>query len=87
MTPAMQTLAPGKNHHEDIYKAGSTVMRLIDLFQKTDKPFVVNIDAGEIYDPMEDLLREAGIPTFRRVDEAVKFFRKYIAHHLKIRIR
>jgi len=87
MTPAMQTLAPGKNHEEDIYKAGSTVMRLIDFFQKTDKPFVVNIDAGEIYDPMADLLCEAGVPTFRRVDEAVKFLRKYITHHLKIGIR
>jgi acyl-CoA synthetase (NDP forming) len=85
MTPAMQTLAPGKNHHEDIYKAGSTVMRLIDLFQKTDKPFVMNIDAGAIYDPMVDLLHQAGVLTFRRVDEAVKFLRKYITHRLKFK--
>jgi hypothetical protein len=60
-------------------------MRLIDVFHKTDKPFVVNLDAGDIFKPMVDCLEQAGVPTFRRADVAVKFLRKYINNRLKIR--
>jgi acyl-CoA synthetase (NDP forming) len=78
MSPAMQTLAPSKFHKEDLSREGSTPQRLIDIFRKTDKPMVVSLDAGEIYQPMADLLEQEGIPVFRRSDEAVKFLRKYV---------
>ncbi|MDH4257887.1 MAG: hypothetical protein OEV50_03670, partial [Candidatus Aminicenantes bacterium] len=51
----------------------------------TDKPFVVNIDAGDIFDPVVNCLEQAGVPTFRRSDIAVIFLRKYINNRLKIR--
>jgi len=85
MTPAMQTLTPGRIHEENLYNPNSIVMRLIDIFNKTDKPFVVNIDAGDIFDPVVNCLEQAGVPTFRRSDIAVKFLRKYINNRLKIR--
>jgi acyl-CoA synthetase (NDP forming) len=85
MTPSMQTLVPSRFHEENVYHPKSIVMRLIDVFHKTDKPFVVNIDAGEIFTPMVDCLEKAGVPTFRRSDIAVKFLRKYINNRLKIR--
>jgi len=85
MTPAMQTLTPGRIHEENLYHPNSIVMRLIDIFNKTDKPFVVNIDAGDIFDPVVNCLEQAGVPTFRRSDIAVKFLRKYINNRLKIR--
>lgn len=78
MSPAMQTLVPSKFHKEDLSREGSTPRRLIDIFRKTDKPMVVSLDAGEIYQPMADLLEQEGIPVFRRSDDAVKFLRKYI---------
>jgi len=85
MTPSMQTLVPSRFHEENVYHPKSIVMRLIDVFHKTDKPFVVNIDAGDIFTPMVDCLEQAGVPTFRRSDVAVKFLRKYINNRLKIR--
>ena len=85
MTPAMQTLVPGRFHEENLYHPKGIVMRLIDLFNNTEKPFVVNLDAGDLFKPMVDALEQAGVPTFRRSDVAVKFLRKYINNRLKIR--
>jgi len=84
MTTAMFTLAPGKFHKENLYHPQSIGERLIDIFHETDKPFVVNVDSGEIYDPLVACLEQAGVPTFRRSDSAVKFLRKYINSRLKI---
>ncbi|MCJ7564203.1 MAG: hypothetical protein MUP52_06400, partial [Candidatus Aminicenantes bacterium] len=82
MTPAMQTLAPGQGYTESILDPASTPSRLIDLFCETDKPVVVNVDAGAPYDPMVAQMEEAGLPVFRRSDDAVKFLRKYIHSRL-----
>lgn len=79
MTPAQQTLPPGEGHGEDLAREGSFASRLIALFRSTDKPFVVNIDAGEVYTPLAGYLEGAGIPVFRRADEAVRFLRSYVA--------
>ena len=83
MTPAMQTLAPGEGHAENIFHEGSTSSRLIRIARETDKPFVVNIDAGQAYDPLAAHLEAAGVPVFRRSDEAVKFLRAYVNARLK----
>lgn len=85
MTPSMQTLVPDRFHRENVYHPQSIAMRLIDVFHKTDKPFVVNLDAGDKFKPMVDCLEQAGVPTFKRSDIAVKFLRKYINNRLKIR--
>ena len=84
MTMAMQTLPPGDAYVESIYNPESTSSRLIELFKMTEKPFVVNVDAGADYDPLAAHLEQAGIPAFRRSDEAVKFLRKYVCAGLKI---
>jgi acyl-CoA synthetase (NDP forming) len=84
MSPAMQTLAPGPGHTENIYHPESTASRLIEIYRATDKPFVVSIDAGAAYDPMAAYLEEAGVPVFRRSDEAVAFLRKYVRSRLKM---
>jgi acyl-CoA synthetase (NDP forming) len=78
MTPALQTLPPGQGHREDLAGVGSFASRLIELFRATEKPFVANIDAGELYTPLADRLEQAGIPVFRRADEAVRFLRAYV---------
>jgi len=84
MTVAMQTLAPGNGYVESVYNSESTSSRLIELFRNTEKPFVANIDAGADYDPMAAQLEQAGIPTFRRSDDAVKFLRTYVNAGLRI---
>jgi acyl-CoA synthetase (NDP forming) len=82
MTPAMQMLAPSDAYKESILSPESFAQRIVATFRKTDKPFVVNVDAGKVYDPLCELLDEAGIPVFRRSDEALRFLRKYVAARL-----
>lgn len=79
MTAALQTLPPGESHRENIFDQHSLAGRLIKIFQVTEKPFVVNIDAGRLYDPLAEYLENSGLPVFRRCDEAVKFLRKFIS--------
>jgi len=83
MTVALQTLAPGEGYKENIYDPSSTPARLIEIFKATDKPFVVNIDAGLEYDAMAAMLAEAGVPVFRQCDDAVKFMRRFVGARLK----
>jgi acyl-CoA synthetase (NDP forming) len=85
MTPAQNTLPPGEGHREDLARPGSFAMRLIELFRSTDKPVVVNIDAGELYTPLAEYLERAGIPVFRRADEAVRFLRTYVGHMSRVK--
>ncbi|MCX6566620.1 MAG: acetate--CoA ligase family protein [Candidatus Aminicenantes bacterium] len=83
MTGALQTIAPGEGHKENIYDPGSVGKRLIEIFKSTDKPFIVNLDAGPDYDPMTAMLEEAGIPVFRDCDAAVKFLRRFVGVRLR----
>ncbi len=85
MTPAMQTLAPGPGYAESTLAPESTASRLAEMAKTCPKPFVVNIDAGHDYDAMAAQLEEAGVPVFRRSDEAVKFMRTYVAARLRLR--
>jgi acyl-CoA synthetase (NDP forming) len=82
MTPAEQTLPAGEGHREDFLRPESFACRIVDIFRETDKPFVVCIDAGELYTPLAAFLENAGIPVFRRADEAVRFMRAYVGHEL-----
>ena len=79
MTPAMRTLGPSPEGRPSFLDPESFARRVIGLFRRTDKPLVVNVDAGAVYDPMCDLMDEAGIPVFRRSDEALRFLRRYVA--------
>jgi acyl-CoA synthetase (NDP forming) len=78
LTKALQTLPPGEGHAEDLNRAGGFAARTIEVFRATMKPVVVNIDSGALYDPLAGRLEKAGIPVFRRADEALRFLRMYI---------
>lgn len=82
MTDALQTLPPAENHKENIDQPGSIGWRLVELFRKSSKPFVVNIDAGAAYQPLVDLLTAAGVPVFRHSDRALRFLSKFV--HLRL---
>ena len=78
LTPALRTLPPGPDHAEDIHDAGSVGRRLIDVLGRSPKPVVMNIDAGALYDPMAQMLEQAGVAVFRRSDEALSFLEKLV---------
>ncbi len=77
MTPAQQTLPAGAGYAEDFLRPGSFARRIVDIFRATDKPMVVNIDAGDLYTPLAHFLETERIPVFRRADEAVRFMRRF----------
>ena len=77
LTGALQTLAPGDAHAEDIYSADSVAMRLVRLKNQVAKPWVAAVDGGPLYDPMARLLEENGIPTFRTSDRALRLFGRF----------
>lgn len=77
-TSALQTLPKSNNHKEDISSPESIVSRLIRLKEEYEKPFVVSVDFGTLYDPMVNTLKKASIPTFRSADRALKTLGKYI---------
>ena len=85
MTVTINTLPRGEGHSEDITAPGSLPSRLIEVIRSCPKPVVVNIDAGAPYDPMAAMIEEAGIPVFRRADDAVKFLRKFVAVQLRLK--
>jgi acyl-CoA synthetase (NDP forming) len=78
LTKAQQTLPPGEGHAEDLTRPGGFAARTIEVFRSTRKPVVVNIDSGALYDPLAAHLEKAGIPVFRRADEALRFLRTYV---------
>jgi acyl-CoA synthetase (NDP forming) len=82
MTPAEQTLPAGEGHGEDFLRPESFARRIVEIFRTTDKPFVVCIDAGELYTPLAMFLENSGIPVFRRSDEAVRFLRNHVGQKL-----
>jgi acyl-CoA synthetase (NDP forming) len=71
-TPFMVTLAAGKGHTEDIRHEDSYPNVTIRLFEKTTKPMVVSVDSGKLYDPAVDMMEDAGVPCFRKIDRAMK---------------
>ncbi|MFZ2053125.1 MAG: acetate--CoA ligase family protein [Candidatus Aminicenantales bacterium] len=83
MTAALQTLAPSEAHNENIFSPQSIGRLLVEVFRRTKKPVVVNIDAGELYDPLANMLEEAGLPVFRRSDEALRFLAKSVQVNLR----
>jgi acyl-CoA synthetase (NDP forming) len=78
MTAALQTLPPGPGHGEDMRSAQGVGNRLIEVLGRSPKPAVVNIDAGALYDPMAQMLEQAGLAVFRRSDEALRFLDKLV---------
>ena len=74
LTPSMLTTP------DEIAKPGSLVELLPKLFAASDKPVVVNVDAGNLYEPMARALRLAGLSVFRSCDQAAHALGRYLCH-------
>lgn len=66
-TTVMRTLPS-----ERLEQTGAVAARLIELWDRSTKPWVAVVDAGPRYDPLARHLAAAGIPTFRTADAAVR---------------
>jgi acyl-CoA synthetase (NDP forming) len=77
LTQALNTLAQGESHGEDLTREDSIANRLVRLYHATTKPWVVVVDAGDLYDPMARRLERGGVPTFRTADRALRLFNRW----------
>jgi hypothetical protein len=85
MTGALNTLAAGPGHGDDITRDDSIASRLVRLRDLTRKPWVVVVDGGRFYDAMAARIEDGGIPVFRAADRALAVFNAYAAEMLRRR--
>ncbi len=83
LTGALETLAAGAGHDEDLSRPGSVVRRLADLAAELPKAWVAVVDSGPLYDPMASLLDAAGVPAFRSADRALRLFETFCRWRLE----
>ena len=72
LTPALQTLPGAAGARESLLNPTSVCQLLPSIARQRGKPVVIVIDSGEIFDPMESALEEAGLPVFRSADRAMR---------------
>jgi acyl-CoA synthetase (NDP forming) len=84
-TGALNTLAAGEGHGEDVGDAASIAGRLAGIRRESPKPWVAVVDAGPKYDAMAELLEDEHIPTFRTADRAVRLFETYTHNRLGLK--
>jgi acyl-CoA synthetase (NDP forming) len=85
MTGALDTLARGEDHPDDVDREGSVASRLVRLFHASSKPWVAVVDAGRPYDRMAQRLEDGGVPTFRTADRALRLLGLWCAERLRPR--
>lgn len=72
MSPALAALPAHADPAQTLAAPQSLARALPALFRETEKPVVVVVDAGRIFQPLVDALEAEGLPVFRRADEAVR---------------
>jgi len=77
LTPAMATLDLPEGEPGSWRSEGSFARRLARLVPQTEKPVVVSLDAGPLYDSLARAIEAEGIPVFRSADEAVRTMGRY----------
>lgn len=83
LTAALNTLAAGAGHREDVTAPDGIVARLAALSRDEGKPWIAVVDAGDLYDEMARALLTAGIPTFRSADRALRLFDVFCAERMR----
>ncbi|HUW42323.1 MAG TPA: acetate--CoA ligase family protein [Rectinemataceae bacterium] len=79
LTVAMNSLASDPDvHGEDVTREDALPARYGKLMAATDKPWVVVIDVGALYDPLALEFERLGIPVFRTADRALKMLNVWI---------
>jgi len=88
VTPALDNLpADPQRHREDLAAPGSQAGLFREILGATDKPAVVVVDSGRLYDPLVDALRTAGIPVFRKIDRAGRCLARFVQARLDAPVR
>ncbi|MBI5625310.1 MAG: acetate--CoA ligase family protein [Elusimicrobia bacterium] len=71
LTPAMQTLAKGEGHKEDLTKS-PLITGLKTLMERHKKPVVFCVSSGHLYDPYVKAAQDQDAAVFRAADRAAR---------------
>ena len=82
LTAMVQSLPHGASARDVFDAPQGYANRAIALFQQTQKPFVIVLDGGRLYDPMTEYLQRGGVPVFRSADHAIRMLGRYVAVRL-----
>lgn len=85
LSPFLNTLPAGPGHNEDITREDSVPSGLIRIARQTQKPLIVCVDSGRLYDPMARQMEMAGLPVFRRIDRATRAMSVYVNYRKPVR--
>jgi acyl-CoA synthetase (NDP forming) len=83
LSGALQTLAAGAGHNEDITRVEGVGPLLAKLHRLSTKAWIIVVDAGRLYDPLAALLDQQGVPTFRATDTALRLFNMFVAQRCR----
>jgi acyl-CoA synthetase (NDP forming) len=71
-TPFMENLAAGEGHSEDIRHENSYPNVTARVFRSSMKPMVACLNSGRLYDDAVQMIEDAGVPCFRKIDRAMR---------------
>ncbi|MBN1613242.1 MAG: acetate--CoA ligase family protein [Deltaproteobacteria bacterium] len=78
LAPLLRTLPEEMAAGDFAGEQGNIHQRLARQAGRFDKPLVLVIDGGSLYDPLARAFEEVGLPVFRSADQAVRILGKYI---------
>jgi acyl-CoA synthetase (NDP forming) len=64
-------------------KPEAIAMRIINVFNKYDKPMVVSVNAGQQFDKFVRIIEEAGVPVFKDIRSATRELDRFIRYRLE----
>lgn len=81
-TPAVLSLPKGLSERDVFDAPEGYATKMIEIAKRSDKPFVVVVDAGAHYDPLCAYLEDNGVPVFREGDRATRALGRYVERRL-----
>jgi acyl-CoA synthetase (NDP forming) len=85
LTPILHTLPDEHISDDSESDAIGIVDRIASLNKQSEKPLVMVVDSGPLYDHLTHALEERGLPVFRSADQAVRVLGKYVQKRLMLR--
>jgi hypothetical protein len=79
LSGALDTLAPGGGHSEDVGRADSVANLICDAVAEQEKACIAVVDGGPLFDEMARVMEGRGVPTFRSADRALRVFEAFCA--------
>ena len=62
---------------------GAIAMRIIDIFNKYDKPMVVSVNAGQQFNKFVSVMEDAGVPVFKDIRSATRELERFVKYRME----